>query len=183
MGILRKWFKKKTLAQKAYARVGENVTFPNKGTISRSHKIELGNHIYIGPDPYIYADGGLEIRDHSIIGPRVTILTSNHNFKSKKLLPFDELSYLEKVTIGSFVWIGANVSICPGVKIGDGAVVAMGAVVTKDVPKGAIVGGNPATIISSRDQATLDKLMSEDASYLEQKVKGLIKNRYVEKTL
>ena len=35
----------------------------------------------------------------------------------------------------------------PGVIIGEGAIVAGGSVVTKDVPKGAIVGGNPAKVI------------------------------------
>ncbi len=34
-----------------------------------------------------------------------------------------------------------------GVKIGSNAVVAAGSVVTKDVPDGAIVGGNPVRII------------------------------------
>ena len=34
-----------------------------------------------------------------------------------------------------------------GVTIGDGAVVAAGSVVTKDVPQGALVGGNPAKVI------------------------------------
>ena len=35
----------------------------------------------------------------------------------------------------------------PGVGIGEGAIVGGGSLVTKDVPKGAIVGGNPAKII------------------------------------
>ena len=35
----------------------------------------------------------------------------------------------------------------PGVHIGDNAVIAGGAVVTKDVPAGAVAGGNPAKII------------------------------------
>lgn len=184
MNYFKKWLsKKKSLSDKSYASIGSNVTFPSKGTISRCQNIHLGSHIYIGPEPYIYADGGLMIQDHTIIGPRVTILTSNHNFRSDKLLPFDEVSYLEQVTIGKFVWIGANVTICPGVSIGHGAVIAMGSVVTKNVPEGAIVGGNPSKIISLRDKVTLDKLMSEEASYLKQKGQGLIKNRYVKKIL
>ncbi|WP_370629256.1 DapH/DapD/GlmU-related protein [Paenarthrobacter nitroguajacolicus] len=52
--------------------------------------------------------------------------------------------------IGQDVWIGAHAVVLAGVSIGDGAVVAAGAVVTKDVPKGAIVGGVPAKVIGVR---------------------------------
>ena len=37
--------------------------------------------------------------------------------------------------------------LMPGVQIGDDSIVAAGAVVTKDVPRGSIVAGNPATVI------------------------------------
>ena len=46
--------------------------------------------------------------------------------------------------------------------IEEGAVVAMGSVVTKDVPKGAVVGGNPAKILKYRDLEKYDKLKSEN---------------------
>lgn len=38
-----------------------------------------------------------------------------------------------------------------GVKIGPNAIVAANSVVTKNVPEGAVVGGNPARIIGSYD--------------------------------
>ena len=40
----------------------------------------------------------------------------------------------------------------PGVTIGDQVIVGAGSVVTKDVPSGSIVGGNPAKIIRSNIQ-------------------------------
>ena len=40
--------------------------------------------------------------------------------------------------------IGSNATILPGVTIGEGAMVGAGAVVTKDVPAGVTVVGNPA---------------------------------------
>jgi len=49
--------------------------------------------------------------------------------------------------IGNNCFIGGRSMILPGVHIGDGSVVAAGAVVTKDVPPGSIVAGNPARII------------------------------------
>ncbi|QHC59327.1 acyltransferase [Rathayibacter sp. VKM Ac-2760] len=51
------------------------------------------------------------------------------------------------ITIGDDSFIGARSIVMPGVAIGSGCIVAAGAVVTKSVPDGAIVGGNPARII------------------------------------
>jgi acetyltransferase-like isoleucine patch superfamily enzyme len=51
--------------------------------------------------------------------------------------------------IGKNCFIGAGSIIMPGVTIGDGSVVGSGSVVTKDVPPGSIVAGNPAKIIRS----------------------------------
>jgi maltose O-acetyltransferase len=48
------------------------------------------------------------------------------------------------VSIGQNVWIGGAAIILPGLTIGDDAVVGAGAVVTRDVPQGATVLGNPA---------------------------------------
>lgn len=41
-----------------------------------------------------------------------------------------------------------NSIILPGVKIGDNVIIAAGSVVTKSIPSGYIVGGNPAKIIT-----------------------------------
>ena len=48
------------------------------------------------------------------------------------------------VVIEDDAWIGPNVAILKGVRIGAGAVVEPGSVVTRDVPAGARVMGNPA---------------------------------------
>jgi acetyltransferase-like isoleucine patch superfamily enzyme len=49
--------------------------------------------------------------------------------------------------VGERCFIGARSILMPGVQIGDGCVVAAGAVVTRDVPAGCIVAGNPAVVI------------------------------------
>lgn len=52
--------------------------------------------------------------------------------------------------IGSDAWICTGALLISGVTVGDGAIVAGGAVVTRDVPPYAVVGGNPARVISYR---------------------------------
>ncbi|MDA8746850.1 hypothetical protein N9M66_01420 [Litoreibacter sp.] len=49
--------------------------------------------------------------------------------------------------VGRNCFIGARSILLPGIHVGDGSIVAAGAVVTRDVPAGVIVAGNPARII------------------------------------
>ncbi len=51
--------------------------------------------------------------------------------------------------IGKRCFIGAHSILMPGVTIGDGSIVGAGSVVTRDVPAGTIVVGNPARIVRS----------------------------------
>jgi acetyltransferase-like isoleucine patch superfamily enzyme len=52
----------------------------------------------------------------------------------------------QPIDIGNDVWIGIGAMILKGVKIGSGARIHPGAVVTRDVPSGAHVRGNPAKV-------------------------------------
>jgi acetyltransferase-like isoleucine patch superfamily enzyme len=91
----------------------------------------------------------LLIGDHFHSGFNLVILTDSHNYKSE-VLPYDDTFIPGPVTIGDFVWCGLNVTILPGVNIGDRVIVGAGSVVTKSIPAGSIVAGNPAKIIGRR---------------------------------
>ena len=47
--------------------------------------------------------------------------------------------------------LGSNSTILCGITIGEGATVGAGSVVTKDVPAGAVVAGNPARLLPRRN--------------------------------
>lgn len=48
------------------------------------------------------------------------------------------------IRVENFAMVGAGATVLPRLRIGCGAVVGAGAVVTRDVPDGAVVVGNPA---------------------------------------
>lgn len=158
--------------------IGENVII-SSGIFGDSYNISLKSNIYIGPEAYFWGIGGINIEDNVIIGPKVTIHSSNHRYENANSIPYDEVSIKKPVHICSNVWVGGHSIIVPGVKINEGAVVAMGAVVTKDVPYCAIVGGNPARIIKYRNVEQYEMLKNEGKFYMLMKKQNLIKNNFV----
>ncbi len=119
----------------------------------------VGEFVYVGPNCFFNAEGGITIGDGTIIAPEVVILSSSHDYKTGRLMPYDIYDEHRNVKIGRGVWIGYRAMICPGVTIGDGAVIAMGAVVSKPVGDGEIVGGNPAVLISTRKNEEYRELL------------------------
>lgn len=51
--------------------------------------------------------------------------------------------------VGKNCFIGGRSLIMPGVEVGDGCVVGAGSIVTRSVPSGSVVAGNPAKILRS----------------------------------
>lgn len=113
-------------------------------------KVIIGNDVVIGRWSIIAAKSLIKIGDHTIIGPFVQIIDSNHSFKKEKLIK-EQNAVIEDIDIGADVWIGSGVKILCGVNIGQGAVVGANAVVTKDIPPYAVAAGVPAKIIKYRE--------------------------------
>lgn len=135
-------------------------------------KINFGEYIYIGPNCLLNGQGGIFIGSGSIFAPEVVVLSSSHDFRKGELLPYDKYDRNLCVEIGLGVWIGYGALISPGVKIGDGAIIAMGSVVTKDVPAGAIVAGNPAVRIGERDKVKLSQQIKGEKFFHREYWKG-----------
>src|SRR5699024_2200 len=103
-----------------------------------------GPHCTINPFTVVRGDVRL---GHSVrIGAHTSILAFNHTITDPDVAVFRQPISAQGIVIGDDVWIGSHVMILDGVTIGDRAVVAAGSVVTKDVPAGAIVAGNPAKV-------------------------------------
>lgn len=75
-------------------------------------------------------------------------MLNNAGYKTNK----ECLYYMDKITIGDNVMIGAKSIIMYGVNIENNSIIAAGSVVTKDVLEGTIVGGNPARKIGTLQQ-------------------------------
>lgn len=105
--------------------------------------IEIPWNLSLGPNARLFHGMGLVVNDQVKIGSHV-ILRHNTTIGVKGTLEFGNL---EVPIIGNYVDIGSNVVILGAVTIGDNAVIGAGSVVVKDVPKGAVVVGNPARII------------------------------------
>lgn len=86
------------------------------------------------------------IGKNSTLAYGTTILTSANPNGPKNKLAALYPPIKAPVIIGDNVWVGANATILPGVTIGEMSVVAAGSVVTKSVPPGVLVAGNPAII-------------------------------------
>ncbi|WP_315850979.1 sugar O-acetyltransferase [Rhodopirellula europaea] len=110
--------------------------------------IHLGEHIYFNFDCVVLDVCDVRIGDSVFIAPGVHIYTATHPLESH-LRRTQE--YGKPVTIGNDVWIGGKAIICAGVTIGDRSVIGAGSVVTKDVPAGSLVVGNPGKAIRQID--------------------------------
>ncbi len=114
-----------------------------------------GRHIYLGERSYINMGATLldnapiRIGAEVMIGPNVQIYTAAHALDADERIQGVETAL--PVTIEDRVWIGGGAILLPGVTIGREAVVGAGAVVTKDVPAGARVVGNPARLLPVKD--------------------------------
>ncbi|MGY2051126.1 sugar O-acetyltransferase [Methylobacterium sp. JK268] len=109
------------------------------------YNIRLGRNVFLNFNCVILDIVTVEIGEMTQIAPGVQILAADHPRD-----PEIRRSGLENgrpVRIGANCWIGAGALILPGVTIGDDAIVGAGSVVTRDVPAGATVVGNPARAV------------------------------------
>jgi maltose O-acetyltransferase len=129
-----------------FAEVADNVFIEAPFHCSYGINIRLGSRVYLNAGCTILDSGSVRIGADSMLGPGVHIYCAEHH--KDPALRAKGIEIALPVEIGDDVWIGGGAIILGGVTIGKGALVGAGAVVTKDVPPGATVVGNPARQIA-----------------------------------
>ena len=105
--------------------------------------VKIGDRVTIKCGVQVW--DGLRIENDVFIGPNATF-TNDLYPRSKQDFELLHTRVEEGATIG------ANATILPGITVGARAMVGAGAVVTKDVPAGTLVLGNPARVIKKLEE-------------------------------
>src|SRR5215213_2911884 len=153
------------MSSKTDAVIEENCFISELAAVQTEH-LHLGHDSYIAAhayvtgtlrtgrnctaNPFAVLRGTITLGDAVRIGAHTSILGFNHTMTDPNQEVFRQPVSSRGITIGNDVWVGSHVVILDGVNVSDKAVIAAGAVVTKDVPAGAVVGGNPARLIRWR---------------------------------
>lgn len=117
--------------------IGDDVSIGTNSIVE--HHVKIGNGVRLHSNVFVPEYSVLE--DDCWLGPNVVVTNAKYP-RSPRVK--DELAGAH---IERGAKIGANVTLLPGVRIGTNALIGAGSVVTKDVPPGAVVVGNPATVI------------------------------------
>jgi dTDP-4-amino-4,6-dideoxygalactose transaminase/acetyltransferase-like isoleucine patch superfamily enzyme len=125
--------------------IGDECTIGTFVEIQRGAK--LGRRVKVQSHTFICA--GVEIEDEAFIGHGVMFINDRlpRSTKADGTKKGGDDWLCESTRIGRRASIGSNATILCGLTIGAGAVVGAGSVVTRDVPAGAIVAGNPARLM------------------------------------
>lgn len=153
-----RWLKKKHI----FAQMGENVLFQPRMLPNEPELIKLHNNVRIAADVTFYT--------HDVI----------NNLLFKTMDKEEYVPHRQCIEIFDNVFVGGHSIIIGDVSIGPNAIIAAGSVVTKDVPEGTIVGGNPAKVIGTFE-ALHEKRKNEKGSVSDMKTAEEIWASYYEK--
>lgn len=138
----------------AHVHLGDGVYVGHRAMLKGDTRGELcvAAGAWIGQDCYFHSAGGIRIGARAGIGPRVMILTSNHEESPPPAAVVDAPLRFAAVEVGAGADIGIGAILLPGARIGDGAQVGAGAVVAGEVPAGMVAAGVPARVLRRRGE-------------------------------
>jgi putative colanic acid biosynthesis acetyltransferase WcaF len=129
------------------AKIGRGLVLKPQVWIKYPWRLVVGDHCWIGKGVWIDNLADVTLGSHVCISQQVYICAGSHDYRKPT---FDLIT--RPVLVGNGAWLGARALILGGVSVGANAVVAAGGVVTKNVPAAAIVAGQPARLVRSRER-------------------------------
>ncbi|TMI73146.1 MAG: N-acetyltransferase [Bacillati bacterium ANGP1] len=123
------------------SKVGAFVEIQKGARIGR--RVKVSSHSFICE--------GVEIEDDVFVGHGVVFINDRYPraVTESGHLQTETDWHVVRTTVRRGASIGSGSTILCGVEIGEGAMVGAGSVVTKNVPPGVIVAGNPARVLRS----------------------------------
>lgn len=119
-------------ARRKGVKIGKGCFISTKNFPTEAYLIELGDNVRVATKTSFFTHGGI--------------------WSLRKLYNDPQLDHFGKIKVGNNSYIGENCMIMPGVTIGERCIVGGGSVVTKSVPDGCMVAGNPAKFIGYTDE-------------------------------
>jgi len=115
-------------------------------------QIHIGNNCGFTGTTLVAAEA-ITIGNRVLVGANSTIADTDFHPLQPAARVQDILNGAHKpIVIEDDVFVGMNCLILKGVTIGTGSVIGAGSVVTRDVPPGVVVAGNPAAIVRKLDE-------------------------------
>lgn len=127
--------------------IGDDVKI---GTFVEIQKgVKIGNRCKISSHTFICE--GVTLEDDVFVGHNVTFINDRHpratNGNGRLQTDADWVCIRTLIKRGAS--IGSGTTLLCGITVGENAMIGAGSVVTKDVPPGAVMAGNPAKMIRS----------------------------------
>ena len=142
-------------------RVGKRSHLDGRIVVRGSGHVHIGAHCSFRAGTYLGSVVGIDIGD-SVFGAEGVFIVDNNNHpldpEARRVMTQHPMGHplwqwtapgvaSAATRIGDNVWLGRNSAVLKGVDIGNDSVVALAAVLTKSVPEGAVVAGNPARVV------------------------------------
>lgn len=127
------------------ATIGTGVVIKPQVRIKFPWRLVVGDHVWIGQQVWLDNLDVVTLGSHVCVSQGAYFCTGGHDHRRPT---FDLVT--RPISVADGAWVGAMCTVMGGVQIGANAIVAAGSVVVRDVAASTIVGGNPASVIGTR---------------------------------